>query len=111
MKCKQSNNFIIIAGLIALANLAFFGLMFTLMNYFELMGADKSYFDDGSVNNINIINTILALLGQKLDPMSQEKISTLQYSLAYGVALIVSGLSIFIACRKPSEDYEVSDAV
>ncbi len=108
---KSNNNFIIIGGLIALANLAFFGLMFKLMAYYELMGADKSYFDEGSINNIKYINMVTGLFGFTVDPMSQPEITTLSYAVCYGLALVVAGLSIFIACRKPSESYEVSDPV
>ncbi len=108
---KSDNNFIIIASLVALANLAVFGLMFTLMGYFELLGADKSYFDEGSLNNIQIINSLTQVFGFKIDPMQHIKISTLAYSVCYGVALLSTGLSIFIATRKAKEQYEVSDCV
>ncbi len=108
---KSNNNFVIIGLLIALANLAVFGAMFTLMGYFELMGADKSYFDEGSLNNISIMNKVLGLFGLNIDPLSTQKISTLKYALCYGVALLSTGLSIFIATRKAKTEYEVSDAV
>ncbi len=111
MNNKCNNNFIIIAGLIALTNLAVFGAMFGAMGYFELMGADKSYFDAGSLNNIAIINNIIGLVGLHIDPMSHPQITTLKYAICYGIALVVSGFSIFIACRKPSVSYEVSDPV
>jgi heme/copper-type cytochrome/quinol oxidase subunit 3 len=108
---KSSNNFIIIGALIALANLALFGLMFTLMAYYELMGADKAYFDEGSINNIKYLNMLTGLFGLHIDPMSQPQITTLGYAVCYGIALVAAGLSIFIACRKPSTSYEVSDPV
>lgn len=111
MKKNCNNNFIIIGALIAVANLALFGLMFTLMGYYELMGADKAYFDEGSVNNIKYINMVTGLFGFTVDPMSQPQITTLSYAVCYGIALAAAGLSIFIACRKPSTSYEVSDPV
>ncbi len=110
-KKNCDNNFILIGTLVALANLALFGLMFKLMAYYELMGADKSYFDDGSINNIKIINSVLALFGFSIDPMSNHKISTLMYAVCFGIALVSAGLSIFIATRKPRTEYEVSEAV
>lgn len=95
---------------IALFNLAFFGFMFMLMNYFELMGSDPAYFDDGTISNLKIINTVTNFLGIEIDPAKQEKISTLMYSLCLGFALISTFFAIVIANKRPSEGYEVTDA-
>ena len=95
---------------VALGNLALFGLMFFLMNYFELMGADPSYFDDGTVQNLKYINMVSSIFGVKIDPLDQEKVSTLFWGACLGVALISTFFSIVIANRKPLEAYEVTQA-
>ena len=99
-----------LAILIALLNLAFFGGMFTLMHYFELMGADPAYFDQGTINNLKMINTLMGNLGLEIDPNSQKKISTLGYSLCLGLALISSFFAIVISNRQSLEAYEVTEA-
>ena len=90
-----------LAILIAVANLAFFGGMFAAMHYFELLGADPSYFDEGTFNNLKMINSILGSVGFEIDPASQEKISTLGYSVCLGLALVSSFFAIVISNRKP----------
>ncbi|MCH2226355.1 MAG: hypothetical protein MK033_01150 [Candidatus Caenarcaniphilales bacterium] len=109
---KESQGLISVelAILIALVNLAFFGGMFTLMHYFELLGADPAYFDEGTFNNLKMINTVLGTLGFEIDPVAQKKISTLGYSICLGLALVSSFFAIVIANRKPLENYEITQA-
>ena len=109
---KQGNNGIFenIALLIALANAAFFGLMFVLMHYFELVGADTSYFDQGTFNNLEIINKITGLIGVNIDPSADPTISTLGYGLCLGLALVSTFVAFVIAARQPRDNYEVTDA-
>lgn len=109
-KSQCSNNYMKLAFLVALVNLGFFGLMFTLMNYFELMGADLSYFDNGSWNNIKIINFFTKLVGLDIDPSASPKISTLAYSACYGMFLLSSFVAITFALRQGRTENEVTDA-
>ena len=51
----------LIAIAVAVLNLGLFGIMFGLMGYFELIGADQSFFDEGTRNNLKIINIIITL--------------------------------------------------
>ncbi|MDA1021708.1 MAG: hypothetical protein O2962_09220 [Cyanobacteria bacterium] len=94
---------------VALANIAVFGLMFTLMGYFELMGADQAYFDAGTIQNIKYINMMTEPLGLTIDPASQAKVTTVWYAACLGIALAFSGLSIMIANRRSDEFYEVTN--
>lgn len=96
--------------LIALANLGLFAAVFGLMGYFELIGSDPSYYDDGTLNNIKIINSITGLLGVKMDPAQPHRISTLMWATLLGVSLISSFFAIVISNRKPIEAYEVTEA-
>lgn len=109
---KESQGLISVelAIIIALLNLGFFAAMFALMHYFELLGADPAYFDEGTFNNLKIINTVLNTLGLEIDPVAQKKISTLGYSICLGLALVSSFFAIVIANRKPLEDYEITQA-
>lgn len=95
---------------IALFNLAFFGFMFFLMNYFELIGSDPAYFDDGTLQNLKYINMLSGLFGIEIDPSKPHKISTLMYSLCLGFALISTFFAIVISNKRPSEGYEVTEA-
>ncbi len=108
-KKEDINTFFIPLG-IALFNLAFFGFMFMLMNYFELIGSDPSYYDDGTLQNLKYINSITALLGIEIDPTQPHKVSTLLYAACLGFALISSFFAIVIANKKPQEGYEVTAA-
>ncbi len=107
---KKNDTWFYIAILVAVLNLAFFGLMFTLMGYFELVGADQSYFDQGTKNNLQLINSILGILGISIDADSPRKISTLGYSICLGFALCTTFIAIVIGNRRPVEDYEVTIA-
>ncbi len=113
-KCCPSNKNIdigiTIQILVALANIAIFGALFMVMNYFELMGADPAYFDEGTINNIRYINNVIGLLGLHVDPTVQHKVSTLHYAVAFGIAFAMSGLTIMVANRRSDEFYEVTDA-
>ena len=84
--------------------------MFMAMNYFELMGADPAYFDDGTVQNLKYINMVSGLFGVEINPGDQEKISTVFWGLCLGFALVSTFFSIVIANRRPSEAYEVTEA-
>lgn len=95
--------------LVAVVNVLVFGLLFTLMNYYELLGADTSYFDEGSLNNIAIINKILSPLGLTIDPNKIGPVSTVKYALFFGIALLSSFVSITIANRQADEYYEVTE--
>ena len=86
--------------LVALANLGFFGLMFTLMHYFELVGADPAYFDDGTIANVGLINSVLGLFGLQVQPTASPEITTAGYAICYGLALMASCVTIMIAGRK-----------
>ncbi len=101
----------IIPVLVALINIAVFGTMFLAMGYFELMGADPAYFDEGTVNNIAHINAVLGLLGVKVDPLAPHKVTTLMFSICLGIAFVTSYFSIVIANRKSLEECEVTDLV
>lgn len=96
--------------LIALANLAVFALAFTLMGYYELIGSDPAYYDQGTWNNINLINSVTGLLGFEIDPTDTKKVSTLMWATLLGVSLISSFFAIVIGNRKPQEAYEVTEA-
>ncbi|MDD9898706.1 MAG: hypothetical protein OXU45_06880 [Candidatus Melainabacteria bacterium] len=95
--------------LIALANLGVFGLMFVLMHYFELMGADPAYFDAGTVQNIKYINMVTEPMGLTIDPASQAKVSTVWYAVCLGIAFMFTGISIMFANRRSDEFYEVTN--
>ena len=95
---------------IALGNVALFGLMFFAMNYFELIGADPAYFDDGTIQNLKYINAVSGIFGIEIDPTQPHKISTLMYALCLGVALVSTAFAIMLANRRPSEAYEVTEA-
>lgn len=103
---KTSN----LALLIALLNLLFFGAVFALMWYFELLGADSSFFDEGSLQNITLINQILSKIGFQIDPSSPREISTLMWSACLGLVFVSSCISILIANKKSSQTYEVTKA-
>lgn len=93
---------------IALGNLFFFSAVFALMNYVELLGTDTSYFDEGSLNNLAIINRLLSILGLAIDPSRIGPISTLHYAVLLGIALLSTGFSILLANRREDEFYEVT---
>lgn len=95
--------------LIALANLGVFGLMFILMGYFELMGADPAYFDAGTLQNIKYINMVTEPFGLTIDPASQAKVSTVYYAACLGFAFAFSGISIMLANRRSDKYYEVTN--
>lgn len=95
---------------IAMFNLAFFGFMFFLMNYFELIGADPAYFDEGTVQNLEYINSVTGLFGIDVDPTKPHKVTTLLYSACLGFALISTFFAIVIANKRPSTEYEVTKA-
>lgn len=95
---------------VALFNLAFFGFMFFLMNYFELIGSDPSYYDEGTLQNIKYINMVTNLVGIEIDPTKSHKVSTLLYSACLGFALISTFFAIVVANKRPSEAYEVTKA-
>ncbi len=109
-KCCDNNIGITIQILFALANIAIFGALFMVMNYFELMGADPTYFDEGTINNIRYINNVIGLFGLHVDPTVQHKVSTLHYAVAFGIAFAMSGLTIMISNRRSDKFYEVTDA-
>lgn len=101
----------IIPVLVALINIGVFALMFGAMGYFELMGADQSYFDEGTVNNIGYINSALGLLGLKIDPIAPHRITTVMFSVCLGIAFVTSYFAIVIANRKSLTECEVTDLV
>lgn len=107
---KQENTSFYIGLGVALINLAFFGLMFFLMNYFELIGSDPAYFDDGTIQNLKYINMVSGIVGINIDPTEPHKVSTLLYSLCLGFALISTFFAIVIANKRPMEAYEVTEA-
>lgn len=109
---NNSNNKNILGIQIAIAvlNLALFAAMFSLMGYFELIGADSSYFDDGTRNNLKVINSILQFVGLTVDADAPRKISTLGYAICLGVALFSTFFAIVIGNRKPIDEYEVTVA-
>lgn len=94
--------------LIALANLGLFGLMFLAMGYYELIGADPAYFDEGTINNLKLINSVTNLVGIEIDPTKPHRVSTLGWAIALGIALLSSFFCIVIANRKPMEAYETT---
>lgn len=94
--------------LIALANLALFGLMFIGMGYFELIGSDPAYFDEGTLNNLRYINMATQPFGLTIDPTQPHKITTLAWAVCLGVALVSSFFCIVVANRRPSEAYETT---
>lgn len=96
--------------LIALGNLALFGLIFGLMGYFELIGSDPAYYDQGTLNNIEMINSITGIFGFEINAAESHRVSTLMWAALLGVALISSFFSIVIGNRKPIEEYEVTEA-
>lgn len=96
--------------LIALSNLVLFGLIFGLMGYFELIGSDPTYYDQGTLNNLKIINSITGIFGFEIDTTQPHRVSTLMWATLLGVALISSFFSIVIGNRKPIEEYEVTEA-
>jgi len=110
MSSKNNNLYFFFALLIALANLGLFTAMFVAMGYYELIGADPSYFDEGTLNNIKIINSITDKFGLHIDPTKPHKISTLGFAFCLGFALVSSGFAITIANRQKNEVYEVTDA-
>ncbi len=95
---------------LALANIGFFGLMFIGAHYFELMGADPMYFDDGTHNNIAYINILTGLFGFEIDPLVQKKISTVYWSLCIGLGLMSTWFTIVFANRKSLHEVEVTEA-
>jgi hypothetical protein len=95
--------------LIALANLGLFSLVFILMGYFELIGSDPAYYDQGTINNIKMINSVTGIFGLEINPEEPRRISTLMWSTLLGVALISSYFAIVIGNRRPIEEYEVTD--
>lgn len=107
---KKNDTWFYIAILVAVLNLGFFALMFALMGYFELIGADQSYFDQGTKNNLELINSVLGIFGITIDADSPRKISTLAYSICLGFALCSTFIAIVIGNRRPVEDYEVTIA-
>ena len=109
IKKEDITSFFIPLG-VALFNLAFFGFMFFLMNYFELIGSDPEYFDSGTIQNLKYINMITNFVGIKIDPTQPHKISTLLYSACLGFAMISTFFAIVVANKKPSEAYEVTKA-
>jgi hypothetical protein len=100
----------LIAIAVAVLNLGLFGIMFGLMGYFELIGADQSFFDEGTRNNLKIINSILQFTGITIDADTPRKVSTLGYSICLGVALTSTFFAIVIGNRRPVEEYEVTVA-
>jgi hypothetical protein len=102
----NKNNLVLI---VAIANVLVFGVLFTLMNYYELLGADTSYFDEGSLNNIAIINKVLTPLSLAIDPNKLGTVSTLKYALFFGLAMLSTFVSIVVANRREDEYYEVTE--
>ena len=116
---KESDLFgFVIPLLIALGNIALFGLLFVIMHYFELVGADPTYFDDGTHTNMGYINAVVGFIGKILGlnnlevptPNESTKVSTLMYGACLGVAFISSFFAIAFANRRPDEAYEVTEA-
>ena len=97
--------------LIALANLALFGLAFALMGYFELIGSDPTYYDDRTYATIKMINNLLLdRIGHHFDPHHVHKVNTLLWAALLGCSLVSSFFAIVIGNRKPIEEYEVTEA-
>lgn len=107
-KTNPSNSIFAIQLLVALANLALFGFMFIVMGYFELIGSDPAYFDEGTINNLKIISSITSIFGLQIDYSQAHKITTLGWSVALGIALVSSFFCIVIANREPMEAYETT---
>lgn len=105
----KQNGFEVIGILLALGNLAVFGALFVAMHYFELMGADPAFFDEGTKQNLEYINMITNNFGVTIDPSKQEKVSTLAYAACYGVALLATGFTFLVAGRKANEELEITD--
>ncbi|MCE2928639.1 MAG: hypothetical protein LW817_03295 [Candidatus Caenarcaniphilales bacterium] len=110
-KTKSSDMYFYFAILVALANLGVFSLLFGAMWYFELLGADPLYFDDGTINNLKLINSVITFFGFKIDPSQPHKISTLMWSAALGFAFVSSFFAIVVANRRPNTEYEVTAAI
>jgi hypothetical protein len=109
---KQNDDlYIKIAILIAVLNLLFFGAMFMLMNYYELVGADPAYFDQGTENNVRLIDSILKIFNLSVAPWPPERISTIKYGLCLGAALVSTFLAVIIAGRKTKQESETTDPV
>ncbi len=101
----------IIPVFVALLNIGLFGAMFLAMNYFEFIGADNHFFDDGSLNNIKILQSFLGSTGLDLDPTKPHRITTLMWALCLGISFIASFFAIVVANRKSLEECEVTDPV
>lgn len=95
---------------IASLNLIVFGVLFAYMHFYELLGADPEYFDEGTKATLNFINQITKNFGIYVDPFSNPKISTLGYSYILGWLLISSGLAYLIADRESLDSVEVTEA-
>ncbi len=104
----KSNN--IIPILIALANLGVFGTLFLAMGYFELIGSDAAYFDQGTYNNLKIINSVLSVFGFSINPEADLEVTTRGYAICYGLALISASFAITFALRPSRDDCELTDA-
>lgn len=107
---NSKDSVLVFQALVALGAIAVFGLMFTLMGYFELMGSDPEYFDQGTFNNIKYINLVISNFGYQIDAAAIKKISTLKYAICLGVTFLVSGIAIMIANRRSNSVYEVTEA-
>lgn len=107
---NSKDSVFILQVLIALGSVAVFGALFMLMGYFELMGADPEYFDQGTYNNINHINAVVSHFGFQIDPNQIKKISTLKYAIALGGAFLVSSIAIMISNRRSNDIYEITEA-
>lgn len=108
-KEKSKNDAQILALVVAFLNLIFFLAMFGLMQYFELLGSDPTYFDSGTLQNLKYINMVTEKLGIEIDPTKPHKVTTLFYALCFGVALI-STFFAFIVAKRKNEYYEVTKA-
>lgn len=107
---SKDNGFTTIALGIAFLNFLLFGAMFVLMHYFELVGSDTAYFDDGSYNNLNMINAVLGSFGLRVDPKASPEITTAGYSICYGVFLLSTFFAILVVGRKSAGEVEITDA-
>jgi hypothetical protein len=97
-----------IALVVAVMNLGLFGLMFGLMGYFELIGSDPAYYDEGTIKTVGLINSVLGVVGLDMDPTSPHKVSTIFWAVALGIALVSTCFAIMIANRKPMAVYETT---
>lgn len=111
MTKNNDDKLFILQLLIALGSLGFFSLMFVAMHYYELIGSDNVYFDEGTIQNLKYINMLTSKFGLDIDPAKPHKITTLGYSICMGLALFVSGGAIMLANRRGDEVYETTDAV